>query len=97
VPRKVPRGLLLVLDLVVKHQFVKGRYPVNHREIAEEVRVEVSPGISIDLVLLVVYHSISINSNIFIKFTYNASLASNPTRFSSSSTFRGLGFFITFV
>jgi hypothetical protein len=63
----------------------------------EEVRAVVSPGLSIDPVLLEVcnfgQHTIRNMGN----STYNLSLASNPTRFSSNSIFRGLGFLMTFV
>jgi hypothetical protein len=61
------------------------------------VKAEVSLGPSIDPVLLEVY---GFGQHAFIyevKFAYNLSLASNPTRFSSNSIFRGLGFLMTFV
>ncbi len=62
----------------------------------EEVPEVVSLGLSIDPALLEVckgQHPFKRVGN----FTYNLSLTSSPTRFSSNSTFRGLGFLITFV
>jgi len=57
----------------------------------------ISLGLSIDPALLEVCKSGQRQFKRIGNFTYNLSLTSSPTRFSSNSTFRGLGFLITFV
>jgi hypothetical protein len=63
----------------------------------EEVPEVVSLGLSIDPALLEVCKSGQRPLKRIGIFTYNLSLTSSPIRFSSNSTFRGLGFLMTIV
>jgi hypothetical protein len=94
-----PRLILrLVRGLGVTRLFVRDGFRRNYLGREVVVRVEVLRELSISLFLLLIcklrlaYCQETVHQN-----AYSLILASNPTRFSSSSVFRGLGILMTFL
>lgn len=88
----------LVRGLGVTRLFERDRFRRNCLERGEVVRVEVSQELSISLFLLLICELRSVYCQTILHLNaYNLILASNPTRFSSSSVFRGLGILMTFL
>lgn len=86
-----------VQDLGVTRLFGRDRSRRNCLEREEVVRVEVSQELSISPFLLLICKLKSVHCQAMLhQSAYNLILASNPTRFSSSSVFRGLGILMTF-